>query len=74
MNIKKYFNNYDILDLKYSDLLKNNDNQIKEENPLFKEYIIFSYLYNNAGLFLYGDFEFIKSIKAFFENDFFIGF
>ena len=25
---KKYFNNYDILDLKYSDLLKNNDNQI----------------------------------------------
>lgn len=71
---KKHFNNCDILDLKYSDLIKDNDNQIKKENPLFKEYMIFSYLYNNAGLFLYGDFEFIKSIKAFFENDFFIGF
>ena len=71
---KKYFKDNDLIELIYNDLLKNVDSKIKEENPLFKEYVIFSYLYDNAGLFLYGNFEFIKSIKSFFENDFFIGF
>lgn len=47
---------------------------IKENNPLFKEYALFKYLADNGGLLLFGDFEFIKSINSFLKNDFFIGF
>ena len=31
-------------------------------------------MYENSGLFLDGEFEFIKTINTFFENDFFIGY
>ena len=71
---KEFFKNSDIVDLKLKDILNNGKNDIKSDNPLFEEFMIFSYLYNNSGLFLKGDFEFIKSINSFLENDFFIGF
>ncbi len=71
---KEFFKKSELVDLAFKDILNYGKNEIKNDNPLFEEYIIFSYLYNNSGLFLKGDFEFIKSINSFFENDFFIGF
>lgn len=47
---------------------------VKETNKLFNDYAKFKYLYENGGLLLDGNFEFINSINSFFENDFFMGF
>lgn len=48
--------------------------ELREDNKLFNEYVKFKYLYENGGMLLDGDFEFINSINSFFKNDFFIGF
>lgn len=47
---------------------------LKKDNKLYNDYIKFQYLYDNGGLLLDGDFEFITSIKSFFKHEFFISF
>ena len=75
-SFKKFSNEYNKIFEKYE--VVNVENEINVENPgnlkLCKEKRIFEYLYNNAGLFIDGNFYFINSIETFFNNDFFIAF
>lgn len=74
--IKQYKKIFDFATFEKVNLEKLTDEAKIElnDNKLAKEYAIFKYLYNNSGLFLDGNFEFINTINSFFENDFFIGF
>lgn len=47
----------------------NKDLDISEDNKLIVEYIKFKYLYENAGLLLDGNFEFIDNLSLFFLHD-----
>ena len=71
---KKNFKSADLVSIDLNTLANDVKEEIKEDNKLFNEYVLFKYLYQNGGLVLNGDFEFINSINSFFENDFFIGF
>lgn len=83
-----YINTDEKFKNKYYDFFKNCnveniDNKLKtyydkcklnENNKLYNDYVKFKYLYDNGGLLLDGNFEFLKSINSFFTNDFFISF
>lgn len=47
---------------------------LDKHNKLYNDYIKFEYLYDNGGLLLDGNFEFLTSINSFFNNEFFISF
>ena len=50
-------------------------NLIEDKNEILgNEKNIFSYLYENGGLFINGDFYFLDGIQNFFDNDFFISY
>lgn len=50
-------------------------NLIEDKNEILEnEKNIFSYLYENGGLFINGDFYFLDGIQNFFDNDFFISY
>ena len=70
----EYFKSANLVDVNFDTLISNVKNEVKESNKLFRDYIIFKYLYDNGGMVLDGNFEFIKTINSFFNNDFFIGF
>ncbi len=71
---KKTFENATLVSVDFSTLTNNVKKDIKEDNKLYNEYAKFKYLYDNGGMLLDGNFEFINSINSFFNNDFFIGF
>lgn len=71
---KKTFNFATLVSVDFKALTNNAKNDVKETNMLFNEYVKFKYLYDNGGMLLDGNFEFINSINSFLENDFFIGF
>lgn len=71
---KKIFNENDV---KFIDEeIKKIEEKISldKSNKLYNEYVKLKYLYENSGLLLDGNFEFLKSIKSFFENKFFIAY
>lgn len=70
----KFFEGAKINKIDLEKAVQNAKKHVKENNKLFDKYVLFRYLYENGGLVIDGDFLFIKSINAFFENDFFIGF
>lgn len=57
-----------------NELKKYRDESILNNNELFEDYIKFKYIYDNGGLFLDGNFEFLNSIESFYNNNFFISF
>ena len=71
---KAFFEEDEIVKVDLDEMISKAKKEISENNPLLREYAIFKYLYDNGGLFLDGNFEFIKSINSFYEHDFFIGF
>lgn len=62
--------------IKVDDLIKkyNEENAIENGNKLKDEYIKFKILYENGGLLIDGNFEFLYSLETFFENNFFISY
>ena len=62
--------------IKVDDLIKkyNKENVIEKDNKLKDEYIKFKILYDNGGLLIDGNFEFLYSLETFFENNFFISY
>lgn len=73
--VKKYYDLFKDCNLvNIDDTVLNCKSDINESNPLYKEYLIFKYLYQNTGLFINGNFIFIEKLNEFFNNDFFIGF
>ena len=62
--------------IKVDDLIKkyNKENVIEKDNKLKDEYIKFKILYENGGLLIDGNFEFLYSLETFFENNFFISY
>lgn len=62
--------------IKVDDLIKkyNEENVIEKDNKLKDEYIKFKILYENGGLLIDGNFEFLCSLETFFENNFFISY
>ncbi len=62
--------------IKFDDLIKkyNEENVIEKDNKLKDEYIKFKILYENGGLLIDGNFEFLYSLETFFENNFFISY
>lgn len=62
--------------IKVDDLIKkyNEENVIEKDNKLKDEYIKFKILYENGGLLIDGNFEFLYSLETFFENNFFISY
>lgn len=62
--------------IKVDDLIKkyNEENIIEKGNKLKDEYIKFKILYENGGLLIDGNFEFLYSLETFFENNFFISY
>lgn len=71
---KKVFDFATLVSVDFKTLTNKAKNDIKDTNMLFNDYVKFKYLYENGGMLLDGNFEFIKSINSFLENDFFIGF
>lgn len=71
---KKVFDFATLVSVDFKALTNKAKADIKETNMLFNEYVKFKYLYDNGGMLLDGNFEFINSINSFLENDFFIGF
>ena len=69
-----YFKSAKLVEVNFDTLVSQAKNEIKDNNKLINEYAIFKYLYDNGGMILNGNFEFIKTIDSFFNNDFFIGF
>lgn len=61
---------------KVDDLIKkyNKENVIEKDNKLKDEYIKFKILYDNGGLLIDGNFDFLYSLETFFENNFFISY
>lgn len=47
---------------------------LNKDNKLYNDYIKFKFLYDNEGLLLDGNFEFLNSIEAFYNNSFFISY
>lgn len=73
----KYFNFFKDCKIKNIDqkLKEYFDNSsISKDNKLYNEYIKFKFLYDNGGLLLDGNFEFIKDIKTLLRNEFFISY
>ncbi len=62
--------------IKVDDLIKkyNEENVIEKDSKLKDEYIKFKILYENGGLLIDGNFEFLYSLETFFENNFFISY
>lgn len=62
--------------IKVDELIKkyNEENVIEKDNKLKDEYIKFKILYENGGLLIDGNFEFLYSLETFFENNFFISY
>ena len=62
--------------IKVDDLIKkyNKENVIEKDNKLKDEYIKFKILYENGGLLIDGNFDFLYSLETFFENNFFISY
>lgn len=62
--------------IKVDDLIKkyNEENVIEKDNKLKDDYIKFKILYENGGLLIDGNFEFLYSLETFFENNFFISY
>lgn len=62
--------------IKVDDLIKkyNKENVIEKDNKLKDEYIKFKILYDNGGLLIDGNFDFLYSLETFFENNFFISY
>lgn len=62
--------------IKVDDLIKkyNEENVIEKDNKLKDEYIKFKILYENGGLLIDGNFDFLYSLETFFENNFFISY
>ena len=61
--------------LNISDIdLNTKDLNIDDNSPLYNEYKIFKYLYENSGLFINGNFKFMYTFNSLLNNDFFIGF
>lgn len=71
---KKVFDFATLVSVDFKALTNKAKNDIKDTNMLFNDYVKFKYLYENGGMLLDGNFEFINSINSFLENDFFIGF
>ena len=71
---KKVFDFATLVSVDFKTLTNKAKNDIKDTNMLFNDYVKFKYLYENGGMLLDGNFEFINSINSFLENDFFIGF
>lgn len=71
---KKVFDFATLVSVDFKTLTNKAKNDVKETNMLFNDYVKFKYLYDNGGMLLDGNFEFINSINSFLENDFFIGF
>lgn len=71
---KKVFDFATLVSVDFKTLTNKTKNDVKETNMLFNDYVKFKYLYDNGGMLLDGNFEFINSINSFLENDFFIGF
>lgn len=69
----KNFNFATIVSLDFNKLVENAKEEIGN-NKLVSEYATFKYLYDNGGMLINGNFEFINTINSFFDNDFFIGF
>lgn len=69
-----FFNKFKVI--KVDDLIKkyNEENVIEKDNKLKDEYIKFKILYENGGLLIDGNFEFLYSLETFFENNFFISY
>ena len=71
---KKFFKDEEVvLAEKIIDGMKNKDDE-KINEKLYKDYLFFKYLYDNGGLIIEGNFEFIESLDNFFVNDFFISY
>lgn len=70
----KLFKNYEVYDCKndISKLEKVNDKKINKK--LLNAYAKFKYLYDNAGLIIDGNFDFIGNISIYFNQEFFIGY
>lgn len=62
--------------IKVDELIKkyNEENVIEKDDKLKDEYIKFKILYENGGLLIDGNFEFLYSLETFFENNFFISY
>lgn len=69
-----FFKKFNVI--KVDDLIKkyNEENVIENGNKLKDEYIKFKILYENGGLLIDGNFEFLYSLETFFENNFFISY
>lgn len=73
----KYYNFFKDYEVKNIDeILKEyfDDSSIDKGNKLYNEYIKFKFLYDNGGLLLDGNFEFVKDITSFLRHDFFISY
>ena len=69
-----FFKNYEVknVDERLKEYFDNS--YISKDNKLYNEYIKFKFLYDNGGLLLDGNFEFVKNIESFFRNKFFISY
>lgn len=69
-----FFKDYKIKNIDESLKKYFDDSSIDKDNKLYNEYIKFKFLYDNGGLLLDGNFEFVKDITSFLRNDFFISY
>lgn len=69
-----FFKDYKIKNIDESLKKYFEDSSIGRDNKLYNEYIKFKFLYDNGGLLLDGNFEFVKDITSFLRNDFFISY
>lgn len=70
----KFFKSEEIIDISKNIEKIDNSCKLNSENELYNDYLKFLYLYENGGLLIDGDFEFISSLNNFFTNEFFIAF
>lgn len=69
-----FFKDYKIKNIDESLKKYFDDSSIDKDNKLYNEYIKFKFLYDNGGLLLDGNFEFVKDITSFLRHDFFISY
>lgn len=70
----KFFENVTLVNANDELLKLENFSKINKKNNIYNDYLKFKYLYDNGGLLIDGNFEFINSMKNFYKNEFFISF
>lgn len=75
--LKKYYNFFGKNQVKVISLYDNKDLKVNENiksSPMYKDYIRLKFIYENPGLLLDGEFEFMSSLNNFYSNNLFLAF